>query len=148
MNKRYAFSFDSTRCLKCYACEIACLQWHGIAAGTFKLRKVTEEISGAFPNVKRVFNSLSCQHCDPAPCAAVCPTGAILQRDEDGIVLVDTAKCNGCRACLEACPFGIPQFDGDGLMHKCDMCLDRIEGGEKPVCVETCPTQALQWSRI
>jgi anaerobic dimethyl sulfoxide reductase subunit B (iron-sulfur subunit) len=145
MPKRCTFSFNPDRCLKCFACEIACLQWHAIAAGTFKIRKVVEETSGAFPAVRRTFLSLTCRHCDPAPCAAVCPTEAIHQSRQDGIVLVESQKCNGCQACLAACPFGVPQFDRAGLMHKCDMCVDRIEQGQPPVCVATCPTQALTW---
>jgi anaerobic dimethyl sulfoxide reductase subunit B (iron-sulfur subunit) len=148
MIKQFGFYFDSARCTKCYACEIACLQWHGIEAGTFKLRKVEEVTAGTFPEVKRTFLSLSCHHCGKPPCALVCPSGAISKRTEDGIVLVDSQKCNGCQACLEACPFGIPQFDRNGLMHKCDMCLDRLEIGKKPICVDTCPTKALLWGTL
>jgi anaerobic dimethyl sulfoxide reductase subunit B len=141
------FIFSSRRCIKCYACEIACLQWHHIPAGSFKLRKVLEVSTGQFPDVKRNFDSVTCHHCDEAPCVNVCPTGALTQRASDGVVLVEIQKCNGCRSCLTACPFGIPEFDSDGLMHKCDMCLDRIESKQKPICVETCPTQALKWGR-
>jgi anaerobic dimethyl sulfoxide reductase subunit B (iron-sulfur subunit) len=148
MKKQYGFCFESDRCLKCWACEIACKQWHGIKAGTYKLRKVVEVTNGAFPDVKRTFISSSCRHCSKPPCAAACPTGAISQRDEDGVVLVDDEKCIGCYACLEACPFGAPQFDTDGLMHICDMCLDRLEKGQKPICAETCPTGALHWGTL
>jgi anaerobic dimethyl sulfoxide reductase subunit B (iron-sulfur subunit) len=148
MKKRYGFYFEPERCLKCWACEIACEQWHGIKAGTYKLRRVSEVTSGTFPKVKRTFLSLSCHHCSKAPCAAVCPTGAISQRVEDGIVLVDDQKCIGCYACLEACPFGVPQFDADGLMHLCDMCLDRLDNGQRPICAETCPTGALHWGTL
>jgi anaerobic dimethyl sulfoxide reductase subunit B (iron-sulfur subunit) len=148
MNQQYGFSFDAQRCLKCWACEVACKQWHGINAGGLKLRRVEEVTRGVFPNVTRTFLSLSCRHCARPRCAASCVSGAISKRDNDGIVLVDRSKCDGCRSCLDACPFGIPQFDTDGTMRKCDMCLDRIEKGQKPVCVETCPTRALQWGAI
>ena len=63
-------------------------------------------------------------------------------------MVVDNAKCIGCRSCFEACPFGIPQFIEDGTMRKCDMCLDRLERGEKPICVATCPTQALRFGTM
>lgn len=148
MSKQYSFYFESDRCIKCWACEIACKQWHGIKAGTVKLRRVTEVTRGTFPDVTRTFISATCRHCAKAPCAMVCPTGAITRRIEDGIVLVDKEKCIGCRDCLDACPFGIPQFNEDGIMQKCDMCLDRIEHGQQPICAATCPVQALHWGTV
>jgi anaerobic dimethyl sulfoxide reductase subunit B len=144
MNK-YQFIFNADRCIKCWACEIACQQWKGIPVGMLKLRKVVEETSGTFPEVTRKFFSLSCRHCEDAPCADACPEEAITKRKEDGVVVVEREKCTGCHACLDACPYEIPQFDTDGKMQKCDMCLDRIENGKIPICVATCPTQALRW---
>ncbi len=148
MHKKYGFYFDSLRCLKCFACEIACLQWHEIKPATVKLRRVIEVTRGCFPDVTRTFYSVACRHCAKPPCAAACPSRAITKRAEDGIVVVDWQKCIGCRQCLEACPFGIPQFGEDGTMQKCDMCLDRLEEGQTPACVSTCPTQALHWGTI
>ncbi len=147
MKRQYGFYFDSDRCIKCKACEVACKQWKGIKAGTIKLRRVEEVTSGVFPEVKRRFISISCEHCAQAPCITACPTGAIIKRP-DGIVIVERDKCTGCRACLEACPFGAPQFGEDGLMQKCDMCLDRVENGQTPMCAATCPTQALRWGTL
>jgi anaerobic dimethyl sulfoxide reductase subunit B len=148
MNKQYGFFFETERCLKCWSCEIACKQWHGIKAGTIKLRRVAEKTTGTFPDVKRTFQSISCNHCTDAPCVEVCPTGALRKRSEDGIVVVDSTECSGCRLCLEACPLGVPQYGQDGTMQKCDMCLDRLEKGQKPFCVETCPTGALHWGTL
>jgi len=148
MNKRYGFSFEANRCLKCWACEVACKQVNGIKAGNVRLRKVLEVTTGAFPQVKRTFLSVTCRHCAKAPCAAVCPTGAISRRREDGSVVVDLEKCIGCKTCLDACPFGVPQYGEDGLKRKCDMCLERLKLGEKPACAETCPTQALHWGEV
>jgi anaerobic dimethyl sulfoxide reductase subunit B len=141
---QYSFFFDSDKCIKCKSCEVACKQWKGIKAGTIRLRRVEEVVSGVFPNVRRKFFSISCRHCAKAPCIEACPPKAISKRP-DGIVVVNRHECIGCKACLEKCPFGIPQFDADGLMQKCDMCLDRVDDGRKPMCVETCPTQALSW---
>jgi len=142
----YSISFNPARCVKCYACEIACLQWRGIQAGTVKLRKVVEITEGTFPEVRRSFYSFSCRHCADPLCLEACPSGAITRRP-DGIVVVNAEKCSGCRSCLEACVYGVPQFGEDGRMQKCDLCLDRLEKGQRPFCVETCPTQALRWGR-
>ncbi len=142
----YAFSHDPQRCIKCFTCEIACKQWRGIAAGTLKLRRVYEVAAGTFPAVTRTFHSEACRHCPEPPCAEACPTGAITT-GADGIVRVDAAMCDGCRACLSACPFGVPQFDRDGVLQLCDQCSDRLADGKGPICVDSCPTQALRWNR-
>jgi len=147
MNK-YQFTFKADRCIKCWACEIACQQWKGIPAGTLKLRKVNEETKGTFPDVTREFSSQTCHHCADAPCAEACLEGAIQKRADDGIVVVDQDRCIGCRDCFDACPYGIPEFDEAGKMHKCDMCLDRLENGHGPICAATCPTGALSWGLI
>jgi anaerobic dimethyl sulfoxide reductase subunit B len=147
MKSQFGFYFDSERCIQCRSCEVACKQWKGIKAGTFKLRRVEEITSGKFPDVTRRFYSVSCRHCAKAPCMEVCPTKAITKRP-DGIVIVKQSDCIGCKACLEACPFGIPQFDRDGLMQKCDMCLDRIGNGQAPMCAAACPTRALRWGTL
>ncbi len=143
----YAFSHDPQRCIKCYTCEIACKEWRGIAAGTIKLRRVYETTIGYFPDVRRTFHSMACQHCPDTPCASACTPGAISRGEVDGIVRVDEEKCNGCRECLAACPFGVPQFDGDGILRLCDQCSDRLAEGMRPICADSCPTQALRWRR-
>ena len=73
-----------------------------------------------------------------AACMAVCPARAIYRDPQFGAVLVDRGKCLGCRYCSWACEFGAPQFDRDGLMTKCDMCIDRLRKGLAPACVESC----------
>ena len=80
-------------------------------------------------------------HCGKPACMSVCSTGAISKRVEDGIVVVDKAKCNGCRDCLTACPYDVPQFGNDGIMQKCDFCSG-IAG--EPACVAACPAEALR----
>jgi anaerobic dimethyl sulfoxide reductase subunit B (iron-sulfur subunit) len=148
MAKQLGFYLELDRCIGCRSCEIACKQWHGLepkVAGETgpRWRRVIRTESGTFPNVKVINLSLACMHCAKPPCEAVCPTGAIIKRAEDGIVVVDRDKCIGCYYCFSACPFGIPQFDEDGIMQKCDFCLDRLEQGQKPVCELTCTAEAL-----
>jgi len=84
-------------------------------------------------------------HCGKPACEEVCPTGAISKRAEDGIVVVDRNKCNGCQECFSACPYHVPQFGDDGTMQKCDFCIER---GLEPACTAHCPTEALQYGTM
>lgn len=146
MGTQYGFYIELERCIKCWACEVACKAWKGIDAGTVSLRRVIEITSGKFPEVKRTFLSMSCMHCEKPACEAVCPTGAISKRAEDGIVVVDQSKCIGCHYCFFACPFGVPQYDK--TMQKCDLCLDRLAEGKEPACVASCPVGALHAGKM
>jgi anaerobic dimethyl sulfoxide reductase subunit B len=141
----YAFSHDPQRCIKCYTCEIACKQWRGTAPGQVGLRRVYETATGVFPQVTRTFHSVACMHCSDAPCIAACPEGAISKR-QDGVVTVEAAACDGCGACLGACPFGAAQVDSSGVLQLCDLCSDRLVDGKRPICADSCPTQALRWN--
>jgi anaerobic dimethyl sulfoxide reductase subunit B (iron-sulfur subunit) len=139
MPGQYGFFFDADRCIMCHACELACKGTRGLEPGV-QWRQVVEIWQGEFPAVTRTFVSLSCLHCAEPPCREACPTGAISKRAEDGIVVVDAAKCTGCQECYPACPYGVPQFGTDGTMQKCDFCLER---GIAPACTSPCPTDAL-----
>lgn len=108
MAEQYGFFVDSSRCVKCWACEVACQQWHEIKAATVHRREVREDVEGTFPNVKRTFTSLSCMHCENPACVEICPQGALYKREEDGLVVQDKSKCIGCKTCGTACPFGVP----------------------------------------
>ena len=139
MSKQYGFYYDAGRCVQCRTCELACKSTHNVEPGV-KWRRVIETWSGNYPDVTRTFFSLACMHCEKPACVAACPTGAIRKRVEDGIVVVDMDKCNGCRDCLPACPYGVPQFGKDGKMQKCDFCT---EIGSEPACAASCPAEAL-----
>ena len=138
---------DADRCIKCYACQVTCKQWHGFKAGDVSRRKVYEEQGGSFPNVTRTFHADACHHCDDPECVKNCPAQAITKREEDGIVVVDQDACIGCQTCASACPFGVPEYEVEtGKMNKCDMCLSLgvgDDGRPAPHCVATCPMQAL-----
>ena len=139
MSTQYGFYFDQGRCIDCRTCELACKSTNNVEPG-IKWRKVTETWDGTYPDISRTFFSLSCMHCENPACISACPEGAIIKRAEDGIVVVDNSKCNGCRECLPACPYGIPQFGKDGIMQKCDFC---IGNGGTPACTLSCPAEAL-----
>jgi anaerobic dimethyl sulfoxide reductase subunit B (iron-sulfur subunit) len=148
MAKQMGFYLELDRCIGCHSCEVACQQWHSLASGVSgntgpRWRRVIRLESGKFPKVRVINLPLSCMHCAGPPCAAVCPVAAISKRVQDGIVVVDRGKCTGCHYCLSACPFGVPRFGDDGIMQKCDFCLNRLEQGEKPVCELTCTAGAL-----
>ncbi len=154
--EKLGFFFDASKCIGCYACEIACKQENNIrphvdeapgATGP-RWRRVYEYESGVYPDVKVYYVSISCRHCANPPCLEVCPSGAIRIAGETGIVTVDKDKCIGCAECLSACPFGIPQFDGDGLMEKCNFCAGRIAQGLSPSCVDACPTEAIIYGAL
>ena len=153
-NEQYGFFVDTTRCIMCWGCTVACKQWNGIQAGTVSRRNTTESFSGTFPRVKRFFMSLSCMHCESPACAAFCPEGAITKREEDGIVVVDRELCTGCGLCVKPCPFDVPQLriiEGReaAVMDKCDTCLSiGRQSGEEPHCVATCPLGVLHFGPL
>ncbi len=150
MSNQYAFYVDTTRCIKCWACQVTCKQWNGIEAGTTARRTVQEIVTGTFPDANRQFISTACSHCENPACVEMCPTGSITKREEDGLVVVNKETCIGCQTCATACPFGIPQYSpADGKMDKCDGCLTCGRTPEdEPHCVASCPTKALHFGPI
>jgi anaerobic dimethyl sulfoxide reductase subunit B (iron-sulfur subunit) len=153
----WVFYFDPNRCIGCHACSISCKQFHGRDADADDWRTVTHHEKGTYPDVEEVPLSISCMHCHDAPCEKVCPTNAIVKRESDGIVTIDQDKCIGCEYCAWACPFGAPTYGDNGLMSKCNMCLDKGPGSgagapskneqENPIqpnCVSDCVGEAIK----
>jgi anaerobic dimethyl sulfoxide reductase subunit B (iron-sulfur subunit) len=106
---------------------------------------------GVFPNVKVNILPVPCLHCENPICTKACPNGALYKEEKYGAVLVDTDKCQGTRKCWLACPYGAPQYGGDEpgeKMSKCDMCIDRLEEGLKPICVLSCSMRALEFGPL
>ena len=128
---------------------MACEDWHDVPPGPAKWMRVLYNESGKAPEVSVSHLIAPCYHCASPICLPACPVTAISKRKEDGIVVVDTEACLGnvkCRvACLKACPYDAPQFgpEPDAKMQKCDFCLGRWLEKKKPVCVEACPTRAV-----
>ena len=143
------FYFDQTRCTGCFACIVACKDWHDLPPKSSNWIRVTTNEEGEFPNLSVSFLTTICYHCVKPTCASVCPVQAITKRSEDGIVVVDDERCLGrdeCgNLCFEACPYDAPQFRGGSnpKMEKCDFCLERWNDGKKPICVAACPVRAL-----
>ena len=143
------FYFDQTRCTGCGACRVACKDWHDVPAGPENWMRILYVEKGECPDLFVSYLISPCWHCVEPVCIPACPEKAIMKRAEDGIVLVDSESCLGneaCdEACLKACPYGAPQFGPEkgSKMRKCNYCLDRVEKGELPNCVEACPVRAL-----
>jgi anaerobic dimethyl sulfoxide reductase subunit B (iron-sulfur subunit) len=147
MKKQYFFYINSDRCVQCHACAVACKSWNSLEPG-IQWRRILDVWDGQFPEVTNQTISYSCMHCAKPVCVDACPEHAIYKRVEDGIVIVDPAKCAGCRTCATVCPFHIPQHGKSGAMQKCNFCLERLEQGKQPSCVATCPGEALKFGAM
>ncbi len=137
---RYAMSVDQDRCIGCQACLVACKTENQVPMGYFRLRMRTTVV-GTYPNLQGEFRMEQCFHCDNSPCIPVCPTGATY-KTVTGIVLVDSSKCIGCKACVTACPYNMRYLHPDGFVDKCTFCEHRVSENRVPACVETCPSGA------
>lgn len=146
---QYGFYFDQTRCTGCCTCIVACKDWHDIPAGPANWLRIETVEKGNYPAVFVAYMIIPCFHCANPACVAVCPVQAISKNVDNGIVVVNHEACMGkdeCGKCLTACPYHAPQFasgHNNPAMQKCDMCLERVQEGKKPVCVAACPMRAL-----
>lgn len=165
--------YDSSKCIGCRACQMACKRWNdlppetenvvklpgdaaalsetydvpaGLSADTWTLIKIRKQSESDWH-----FINYQCQHCADAACVTVCPTGA-LYKDEKGFTGYDQAKCIGCGYCTQFCPYGVPHLKVESVLTgvakaaKCTFCQDRVYGGlGGPFCATTCPTGALVW---
>jgi len=142
------FYFDQTRCIGCFTCIVACKDWNDVEAGPASWRRVITREKGKYPHLLVTFLSTACYHCAEPACIPACPVDAISKRETDGVVEVNREACLGkdyCRVCLEVCPYDAPQFGAEenAKMQKCSFCLDRLEEGKKPACVDSCPMRAM-----
>lgn len=138
---RYGMLINTKKCVGCYACRLACQAKNHLEPGESFI-KFHELETGTYPNVYNEIVPTQCQHCEDAPCAAVCPTHATYVTDS-GVVLVDPEKCIGCKYCMAACPYQARWVDDDtGEVGKCTFCHHRTAHGLLPACVSTCVTRA------
>jgi len=148
---QYGFFFDQSRCTGCQTCSVACKSYHELPLGPLKYLRVYQYEKGSFPDVRLHLQWIPCYHCQSPACAEACPAEAIHKEARFGAVLIDSQKCNGCRLCYDACPYGAPVFESDDptcKAHKCTLCFDRLQQGEKPVCVLACPLRALDFGPL
>jgi len=139
---RFGFVIDQRRCIGCHACTVACKAEHGVELGVFRTWVKYIE-TGEFPDTRRQFSVLRCNHCDDAPCVEVCPVTALYKR-EDGIVDFDGDRCIGCKACMNACPYDALYIDPESqTAAKCNFCAHKVDVGLKPACETVCPAEAI-----
>ena len=153
------FFTDTTLCIGCKACEVACKQWNQLPGDGFVFtgmsydntgqlgastwRHVAFAERGSGDSFSWLLLSDVCKHCERAGCLEACPTGAIT-RTEFGTVYVQPDICNGCGYCVVGCPFGvIDRREDDGRAWKCTLCYDRLKGGLEPACAKACPTDSI-----
>src|SRR5438034_705739 len=163
MARTLAMFTDTSLCIGCRACQVACKQWNELGLEvpewtggyqnhahftdkTYRLVRFVEA-PGAKPNGDLAWLLMSdvCKHCAQAGCLDACPTGAIY-RTEFGTVNINQDVCNGCRYCVASCPFGVVSFNEQtGTAKKCTFCNDRIHNGLGPACAKACPTDSIQF---
>jgi formate dehydrogenase iron-sulfur subunit len=163
---RMGFFTDTSICIGCKACEVACKEWNhvpedglnltgmsydntiGLGADTWRHVAFIEQKQASDGDIRWLMSSDVCKHCTHAACLDVCPTGSLF-RTEFGTVVVQEDICNGCGYCIPACPYGvIDQRKEDGRAWKCTLCYDRIGGGLEPACAKACPTESIQFGPL
>jgi formate dehydrogenase iron-sulfur subunit len=168
MPEPMGFFTDTTICIGCKACEVACKSWNQLPAREGGLNEMsgisydnTVRLDGThWRHVKFVeqfereyegrwlMMSDVCKHCVQAGCLEVCPTGAIIRTEFDTVV-IQSDVCNGCRMCISACPFGVIDLNPvSGTAQKCTLCYDRLSVGLEPACSKACPTDSIQFGTV
>ena len=140
---------DTTKCIGCNECALACKQANHLAPDVPRRWDLDDGLSARnwtsiVEGPKRTFARKQCRHCLEPACVSACPVGA-LAKTSLGAVVYDNGKCMGCRYCMMACPYGIPRYDWDQpvpYVRKCILCYERILAGGQPACTEACPAKA------
>jgi formate dehydrogenase iron-sulfur subunit len=161
----YGFFTDTSICIGCKACEVACKEWNQLPGNPPRFLGDSFDNTGQLDGMNWrhvqfhetttssggpawLMMSDVCKHCNQASCMDVCPTGAIIRTEFD-TVFIQQDVCNGCRNCISACPFGVIGFSGDtGTVRKCTLCYDRLQAGMQPACAQACPTQSIRFGPL
>src|SRR5262245_47803924 len=173
MPEAVGFFTDTTVCIGCKACQVACHQWNdlpaekgpgrhslpvlsgnsydntgSLSAVNWRHVKFIEQFSADRSEAAWLMMSDVCKHCVDAPCLEVCPTGAILRTEFDTVYINEPA-CNGCRDCISACPFGVIHMSEEQhVAQKCTFCYDRLQKNLAPACAQACPTQSIRFGPV
>ncbi|QKZ04698.1 formate dehydrogenase subunit beta [Pseudomonas eucalypticola] len=152
---------DTTKCIGCKACQVACSEWnelrdevghnHGtydnpqdLTAETWTLMRFTEHENTDSGNLEWLIRKDGCMHCADPGCLKACPSPGAIIKHANGIVDFNQDHCIGCGYCITGCPFNIPRISQkDHKAYKCTLCSDRVAVGLEPACVKTCPTGAI-----
>jgi formate dehydrogenase iron-sulfur subunit len=167
--RAYGFFTDTSVCIGCKACEVACKEWNQLPghepsfgdgfdntgqldAQNWRhvqfLDNVPDNAVGTGQGKAWLMMSDVCKHCTHASCLEVCPTGSIIRTEFD-TVFIQPDVCNGCRDCIAACPYDVITMDEDtGVAQKCTLCYDRLQGGMEPACAKACPTDSIQFGPV
>jgi formate dehydrogenase iron-sulfur subunit len=135
---------DLKRCIGCRGCVAACKEAHGLPGGDADVELSATALTAMLDVSDDLHVRKLCMHCRTPSCVSVCPVGA-LQKTALGPVTYDGRRCLGCRYCMVACPWSVPRYQWNAaapLVKKCDLCVDRLQRGEVPACVEVCPAEA------
>ena len=166
----YGFFTDTSVCIGCKACEVACKEWNLLPSedrgflgesldntGTLDgqtwrhvkfIDNVPDETMGSGNGKAFLLMADVCKHCTHASCMDVCPTGAIIRTEFD-TVFIQQSVCNGCRYCIAACPYDVIDIDPQkDVARKCTLCYDRLQGGLEPACAKACPTESIQFGPL
>jgi len=147
----YAILVDVTKCTGCEKCVAACQEKNlHDGQGHQSKQPLSHDLSAnQLLAIEQVddgrFYRKACMHCVEPSCVSACLVGS-LTKSKEGPVIYDASMCIGCRYCMLACPFHVPRYQWDStfpLVTKCDMCIDRLQQGKKPACVDACPNDAL-----
>jgi formate dehydrogenase iron-sulfur subunit len=168
--KPYGFFTDTSVCIGCKACEVACKEWNQLpgdekgflgesldntgelGGSTWRhvkiIDNVPDETMGVGNGKAFLLMSDVCKHCKHASCMDVCPTGAIIRTEFD-TVFIQEDVCNGCRNCIAACPYDVIDVNEEKhVAQKCTLCYDRLQGGLEPACAKACPTDSIQFGPL
>ena len=164
MARTVAFFTDTTLCIGCKACEVACKEWNQLPGHPPKFLdsfdntgRLDEQnwrhvqfVERGTPQGTVAWSMMSdvCKHCALASCMEVCPTNAIIRTEFD-TVYIQPAVCNCSRDCIAPCPYNVIGFNEDtGLAQKCTFCYDRLQNNLVPACAKACPTESIKFGDL